>query len=321
MKCADTLAGTSEAAFTNILANIGPILARVYDVLTSKGPAFTVSDYQTWNKEFMDAIKETIITLAQLFQRTQSRGVIPRSQAWNHPWFQEVKDLQQNGSLQLRSGSFPAGPFFSRTGTYRGTWIPTGRVQRHGTGHEEWKNGSRYHGGFKHNEKHGYGIYTFEGGSYVGDFERDVRHGPGILIQKNGVKYVGQWKNGKRNGYGQNMWPDGRIFRGYWKDDKSSGLGVAKIVDQRIVAGSFENNVAQGYGVWIGTDGTQYTGQFAGGREQGFGVEVSADGGYYDGEFKAGLRSGNGVLIMTTGEQYDGQWEAGKRVTSCLTDD
>lgn len=122
----------------------------------------------------MEAIKETITAVAQLYQRTQSRGAIPRSQGWNHPWFQEVKDLQQNSSLKLRRDNFSSGPIFNRTSQYKGTSV-VGTHTRHGTGIETWKDGTRYQGGFKHDDRHAYGIYKFDGEShYVGDFGRGV---------------------------------------------------------------------------------------------------------------------------------------------------
>ena len=58
-----------------------------------------------------------------------------------------------------------------------------------------WK---KIRGGFKDDNRHGQGTYTYYNGTkYVGEFKDDKYHGQGTLIFPDGDKYVGEFKDGQ----------------------------------------------------------------------------------------------------------------------------
>jgi hypothetical protein len=77
-------------------------------------------------------------------------------------------------------------------------------------------------GEFKDGLPNGQGTLTFTDGSkYVGGFEHDNFSGQGIFTNADGDRYVGEFKAGQADGRGTLYGPDGGIKQsGRWKDAK-----------------------------------------------------------------------------------------------------
>ena len=68
--------------------------------------------------------------------------------------------------------------------------------------------------------KNGYGIWTYSGNKYEGDFLNGRRHGKGTYTWAHGWKYEGEWDNHRMHGQGTIYDPDGRtIQEGMFRDN------------------------------------------------------------------------------------------------------
>ena len=102
----------------------------------------------------------------------------------------------------------------------------------YGRGIKIWKEGDKYEGEWKDNNKHGKGKYIwgkinkkFEDDYYIGDFINDKREGKGTKYYNSGSYYVGNWKNNKRNGKGIMYYKNGTKYDGEWLNNQKSGNG------------------------------------------------------------------------------------------------
>ena len=88
------------------------------------------------------------------------------------------------------------------------------------------KNGDRYDGEWKNDNKEGKGIlYSNKGDKYVGDF-RIGFDGKGIYYWSNGNRFEGDFRNGKRDGKGIMYYNDGDRKMGDYSNDYEIGKHV-----------------------------------------------------------------------------------------------
>lgn len=59
------------------------------------------------------------------------------------------------------------------------------------------------------------------GTRYIGEYKKDQKDGYGEFIWNENKKYRGQWKNGHMNGYGV-LEKDNTLIFGQWAEDKLS---------------------------------------------------------------------------------------------------
>jgi len=83
------------------------------------------------------------------------------------------------------------------------------------TGVFHWKDGSKYAGEWKENQRDGRGIQTWnDGGTYMGEWKTDKREGCGITTLADGSRFEGEWENGERHGWNVMQWASGFSFQG-----------------------------------------------------------------------------------------------------------
>ena len=81
--------------------------------------------------------------------------------------------------------------------------------------------GKFYEGGYKNDNRHGYGEFLFSNGDkYIGHFECDNRHGKGEYKWKDGRREIGQWVNDKRHGSAEYYDRDGKKYEHLYKNGK-----------------------------------------------------------------------------------------------------
>ena len=68
------------------------------------------------------------------------------------------------------------------------------------------------------------------GDKYIGQWKEDNREGYGIVYYSNGNKYEGEFVNDIQNGYGKYYYSNGNWFEGEIKEDKKDGYGVEYII-------------------------------------------------------------------------------------------
>ena len=118
------------------------------------------------------------------------------------------------------------GKAYYDNGYYEGSF-KDGTQIRHGFGTYYWKNGDKYVGDYKNDERTGYGTYTWANGDkYVGDFKCDKRTGYGTYYWKEGDKYVGDFKCDERTGNGTYYYPNGDKYVGEFLNGKKHGKGT-----------------------------------------------------------------------------------------------
>jgi len=73
---------------------------------------------------------------------------------------------------------------------------------RFGTGTCIWADGSKYHGDWNQNVRHGRGTYETPSDKtkYEGEWVNDHKHGNGCQIQGNGTEVQGTWVRDRLNG-------------------------------------------------------------------------------------------------------------------------
>ncbi|WP_442942294.1 protein kinase domain-containing protein [Nostoc sp.] len=91
-----------------------------------------------------------------------------------------------------------------------------------------FKNGSRYDGEFKNNQRNGCGIYLYPPSTsfykdYVGQFVNDKFQGLGKIRWKDGNEYRGNFKAGTCEGQGIFQFADGSLKSGIWQNGKLPG--------------------------------------------------------------------------------------------------
>ncbi|MEH2315413.1 MAG: protein kinase [Nostoc sp.] len=91
-----------------------------------------------------------------------------------------------------------------------------------------FKNGSRYNGEFKNNQRNGCGIFLYPTSKsfykdYIGQFVNDKFEGLGKIRFKDGNEYRGNFKAGHCEGQGIFKFADGSFKNGIWQNGKLQG--------------------------------------------------------------------------------------------------
>ncbi|XP_025204302.1 MORN repeat-containing protein 4 homolog [Melanaphis sacchari] len=106
---------------------------------------------------------------------------------------------------------------------YIGDWNDRGR--KHGLGHVQLKDNTRYEGGFSNGLCSGLGVLQYpDGARYEGEFMEGWFHGHGMFWRADGMKYEGQFRGGRIWGLGLITFKDGSHglprHEGFFKDCK-----------------------------------------------------------------------------------------------------
>ena len=191
--------------------------------------------------------------------------------------------------------------------------------ERHGFGKYVWDDGTYYDGEWRNGDMHGHcNRRTYDDGSYyTGAIAYDERHGHGKMTWRDGSYYEGDWRNGDMHGYGKFVFPNGNYYVGNFSADQFCGKGTW-----------FEDHGSLSYeGNWIDDENaTDVTKTDHGKKSHGKMVNNSFeadplngyaredyDNGYYEGNFSYGKRHGGGVYYWNDGEKYDGEWHYGDK--------
>lgn len=138
-----------------------------------------------------------------------------------------------------------------------------------------FKDGEKYVGELKDNERNGTGTLTFiNGEEYVGEFKDDKFNGSGIFTRLRGEKYIGEFKNGKYNGY-----------------------GILTIRNQYKYVGEFKEGEFDGHGK-LTSNYSKYVGEFKKGKKHGYGTNTTPDGPNYKGTYENDKRHGVGTIYF-----------------------
>ena len=109
--------------------------------------------------------------------------------------------------------------------------------------------GHVYEGEFKHNKKHGKGIFRHADGSfYDGKWKDDKAHSQGTLKYVNGDFYEGGWRYNKFHGKGtlNRQHAFGYIYKGGFKDNNMHGKGMIWTNDGQVYKGEWNHGMFQG---------------------------------------------------------------------------
>src|SRR5579859_6594499 len=306
--------------------------------------AFTATCYDVWNTRGASATRDTVTTLAQLYQRQLQEAQIPGTIV------QEVVNYRcQDGIIytgQMKNGKFHGTGILkvenrgrvsfprrneSEVSIFQGHFFE-GELEGHGT----WTvaNIIRYEGNWKKGKMHGHGKKLETDGMYVGEFCYGKREGFGKLFRNHGNIGDGQWKDKKQpeaeqrntvNGFDEGKICEGAlpefgrnalvglIYEGEWKDDKWHGNGKAAFPNGDMYEGEFTDGKQTGYGKYVWKDGTMYEGQWKDDKQHGNGKQVDLSGDVYEGEFTDGKQTGYGKYRWTNGDVYEGNWKDNNR--------
>ncbi|VDN16167.1 unnamed protein product [Dibothriocephalus latus] len=93
-------------------------------------------------------------------------------------------------------------------------------------------NGDFYDGTYVHDQRHGYGRYTWsDGKTYDGTFFADKMHGIGRLETPE-LTFVGTFFLDKRSGFGIVRFSNNVLFQGFYADDERCGFGIQIYTEQ-----------------------------------------------------------------------------------------
>ena len=212
-----------------------------------------------------------------------------------------------NGTMLFKDGA-------SYVGGYR-------KNQRHGYGHMVCSCTSVYKGYFENDKFSGFGNFKFpvdEAGnrlSYIGGYKENVPSGNGTMIWNDGTTYVGQFKFGLKFGSGIETYPNGTKITGNWVRDQVNGFGIIRYSeDSDILAyeGYFKDGLFNGNGTLIWRKGTIYNGGFKNEKFEGLGIITFPQDDIhnrvtFEGTFENGIEKINGTLTMKNGDIYRGQ--------------
>jgi hypothetical protein len=87
-------------------------------------------------------------------------------------------------------------------------------AKREGVHDEEFKDGSKYHGNFKNDSRHGTGTFecSQDKSSYKGEWAEGLKSGNGILTLQDGSEFKGPWRAGIKATNGIYSFPDKSRF-------------------------------------------------------------------------------------------------------------
>eukprot|EP00099_Drosophila_melanogaster_P022124 NP_649520.1 retinophilin [Drosophila melanogaster] len=119
-----------------------------------------------------------------------------------HQQGQHGHHQQGQGQSQYSAGAVKVGGWrYEDASRYIGEWNQRG--QKHGIGHLQFADGTRYDGQFQEGLSQGVGCLWFaDGAKYEGEFHQGWFHGNGIFWRADGMKYEGEFRGGKIWGLG-----------------------------------------------------------------------------------------------------------------------
>ncbi len=138
-----------------------------------------------------------------------------------------------------------------------------------------FKNGDKYQGDFKNDQRDGRGVYTWENGDVLNGiwqnneivegkltipyngplYHSDENHTHSDVAYKGDLVYSGQFQNHSLSGHGQAMWPNGDVYNGEWKNDKMNGHGIYTWPTQQKYNGEWKDNKMNGNGQVLAPNG------------------------------------------------------------------
>lgn len=179
-------------------------------------------------------------------------------------------------------------------------------------------------GTFHRGLKHGTGCEQYDDGTiYNGTFRDGWRDGTGELLDTDGCSiYKGSWLNDRKHGKGICRYDDGSPYPGRYegdmRDDQRHGRGTLITKCGCVCEGDWCNGVPQ-FGEWVITypSASVYLGtaefldQVNPPVPTGFGSQREPDGTFFAGSFLNGLRHGEGLCLLPNGKTQEGKWEKG----------
>ena len=109
------------------------------------------------------------------------------------------------------------------------------------------KFGGKYEGGWRNDQMHGFGIFSWSDGSmYSGDWLHGKQTGNGKYHKLNGRVYSGQWLNGRFHGQGKLIKPNSDIYLGAFKNGRFEGRGLYREASGTISDGTWRKGKKHG---------------------------------------------------------------------------
>lgn len=186
----------------SILVTMNSSLVNIIQNFMASGRViFTETDYNAWNSVGTRTTRDTVNTLAQLYQRKLQAAPIQTSR------FHDLDDVEFVRDYEDSNGN-----------TYTGE-MKNG--MKHGEGVLIYANGDRYEGEFKDDLFHGYGRVEWVdiGDKYEGHWAEGKKWKKGKLTLWDGCVYDGYWED-NRNGWGTVTKPNG------WETERRWSLNL-----------------------------------------------------------------------------------------------
>jgi len=172
--------------------------------------------------------------------------------------------------------------------------------------------GNRYEGQWNDGLEDGTGICWYaDGNTYQGEWKAGKRHGVGIYICLDGEQYSGQWSNGEAHGTGSCWYVGGDKYEGNWANGSENGFGKCWYVGGDIYEGEWKDGKENGEGTCWYISGDKYEGTWKNGEANGYGKYVNSSGDCYQGNWNNGVEHGKGTCWYSSGDEYDGDWYNG----------
>lgn len=156
--------------------------------------------------------------------------------------------------------------------------------------------------------------FTFDsGGTYTGQWCRNMRHGFGVQRWADGSVYEGEWRDNSAWGRGRFQHTGGNVYCGCWKSNNAHGVGIYRYTKQRqdmCYEGEWQDDAQHGCGVLTWEEGHRYEGEFVMGRKSGLGTYTWVDGSVYRGAWSDSVIDGPGSFDGADGREFRGQWQA-----------
>ncbi|HSH13046.1 MAG TPA: hypothetical protein VLA15_04830, partial [Desulfurivibrionaceae bacterium] len=137
---------------------------------------------------------------------------------------------------------------------------------QNGQGTWEFRDGSRFVGGWKDGKRHGQVLWIsakgdtdsreYRDGARLGKcLEGDCFNGTGLIMYSDESIYVGEFVEGHRQGEGKWSKPAGPKYEGTWTGDEITGTGTMTYPDGSFYTGGVREGKQQGRGTYTYTDG------------------------------------------------------------------
>jgi len=145
---------------------------------------------------------------------------------------------------------------------YTGDWLNN---KKHGKGAQKWAaSGTLYHGDWKFGKRNGFGSLSSLDSStnsytkkYSGGWKNDQKHGYGTYYYSSTEYYEGQWFKDERCGWGRMYYSDGSIYEGEWLGDKTDGKGMMRLANDNRYEGEWKEGMKNGRGKFYYLDSGQ----------------------------------------------------------------